>query len=161
MKYIQGDIVLGFKNGDFDAIAHQCNCFGIGAGIALTLDNEFAIKSSFEIIHPSKRFGTYTIKKTKYGDIINLFSQFNAGGCDDIGIDSFDVRSAALKHILKRVNVEYQGKKIGIPLIASGIAADRYYKKSFNLNDLGYFQRFIGPIIENTLIDVYVTVVYL
>lgn len=160
MKYQQGDLIDLFKKGQFDLILHQCNCFGIGAGIAHYLFQEFpVIKQSYEY-DSQTLFGEIDFHETPYGTIVNCFSQFKPGGCSLAGIDSFRTRCAVLESNLKTLNgySEFKGRKIGLPLIASGLASYGAIKK--NKTDLEYFQEYIAPIVEKSLTNLDVTIVY-
>lgn len=158
MKYIQGDLIQMFKENKFDMIGHQCNCFLMGAGIAGALVKEFPeIEMMVNNLKTSVLlFGRYYYIKTDYGYILNIYSQFNPGGCMKKGIDSFEVRLAALENCLTYINDAYRDKHIGLPLIASGIA-----KQKSNLDDLSYFHAFIEPSVMKCLKDMEVTIVYL
>lgn len=162
MNYIQGDLIQLFKQGKFDLIAHQCNCIGrMGAGIAKTLAQEFP-QIDIEIIgvgQAIKLFGTYEYFDTECGYIINMYSQFNVGKCTQVGIDSFEVRLGALKNCLSNLNKNNKGKTIGLPLIASGLAADPIRKGT--MSDLEYFQKFIESTIEESLPDMDVKIIYI
>lgn len=161
MKYIQGDLIALFKQGEFDVIAHQCNCRGfMGAGIAKYLYKEFPqIYKYYNLYSDIELFGTIGNTFTKNGQITNIYSQFEPGGCTEWGIDSFDVRIGALRTCLKQMNILYSRKRIGLPLIASGIAADIKLKKE--MNDQQYFECFIRGIIQDELTDMDVTIIYL
>lgn len=160
MKYVQGGLVKMFKQGKFDLIGHQCNCFSVmGGGIAGVLASEFpqTTQGNSEKLLPEEKFGTYEV----IDNIINMYSQYKPGSCHR-GVDSFAIRSAALAHILMDVNSVYKGKSIGLPFIASGIAADSFLRKSLGVPTVeNYFKTFIAPIIENCLVDMDVTIVYL
>lgn len=155
----QGDLIDLFKKGEFDIIAHQCNCVGrMGAGIAKALAKEFP-QIDIEVIgvgQAVKLFGTYEYFDTEFGHIINMYSQFNVGSCTQVGIDSFEVRLGALENCLHTINENNKGKSIGLPLIASGLA-----RKKSDLDDLSYFHSFILPSVKKCLRDMKVTVVYL
>ena len=163
MKYIKGDLIELFKQGEFDIIAHQCNCFSIfGAGIAKRLVEEFPAielqdkQSDYSSID---RFGTIDdilVRASGYRTIINIYSQYRPGGCTLTGIDSFEVRLGALENCLYQINKNNKGLKIGLPLLASGLA-----KKKSNLDDLSYFHSFILPSVKKCLRDMKVTIVYL
>lgn len=159
MKYIKGDLIELFKQGEFDIIAHQCNCMGVmGAGIAKKLATEFPhidIKV-YRIEYSINLFGTCELFETDYGLIANMYSQFNVGRCKEAGIDSFEVRLGALENCLYQINENNKGLKIGLPLLASGLA-----KKKSNLDDLSYFHSFILPSVKKCLRDMKVTIVYL
>lgn len=159
MKYIKGDLIELFKQGEFDIIVHQCNSVGVmGAGIAKVLAKEFP-QINVEVTGVGQAvslFGTYEYFETEYGHIINMYSQFNTGKCKEVGIDSFEVRLGALENCLYQINENNKGLKIGLPLIASGLA-----KKKSNLDDLSYFHSFILPSVKKCLRDMKVTIVYL
>lgn len=159
MKYKQGDLIDLFKQGKFDIIVHQCNSVGVmGAGIAKVLAKEFP-QINVEVTGVGQAvslFGTYEYFETEYGYIINMYSQFNIGKCKEVGIDSFEVRLGALENCLYQINENNKGLKIGLPLIASGLA-----KKKSNLDDLSYFHSFILPSVKKCLRDMKVTIVYL
>jgi O-acetyl-ADP-ribose deacetylase (regulator of RNase III) len=158
MKYVQGNLIDLFKQGEFDLIAHQCNCKGqMGAGIAKQLSNEFNINkvpASWQI--SIDLFGKIEEFDTPHGKIVNMYSQFSPGACHLKGIDSFQIRIGALRECLRQIKENYSGKKIGFPLIASGLA-----KKKSNLDDLSYFNAFILPSVKKCLRDMKVTIVYL
>lgn len=159
IKYKQGDLIKLFKEKEFDLIGHQCNCLGsMGAGIAKALAQEFPdIQPTVKDYKDSLfLFSRYEYTLTDFGYIVNIYSQFNTGGCTPTGIDSFEVRLGALENCLININEHNKGKRIGLPLIASGIA-----KKKSNLDDLSYFHSFILPSIKKCLKDMKVTIVYL
>lgn len=159
MKYIKGDLIDLFKQGEFDMIAHQCNCKGLfGAGIARHLASEFPqiIKEVQSHIHAVQLFGTDHYFNTEYGFIINMYSQFTVGSCTEVGIDSFEVRLGALENCLYQINKNNKGLRIGLPLIASGIA-----KKKSNLDDRTYFQKYVAASVRECLKDMEITIVYL
>lgn len=163
--YRNGDLINLFQKKEFDVIIHQVNCFRVGAGIAkqiiqqypivdLELRRYFANRKSWEA------FGTIlNVKVDEEQFIINMFSQFSPGACTYSGIDSFDIRKSALVQCLRTINhiPNIKSKKIGIPLIASGIAADQ--KKKGRMTDLEYFQNFIEPIIKTECSNLNLTVV--
>lgn len=161
MKYIQGNLIDLFKQGKFDLIAHQCNCKGrMGSGIAKQLNNEFNINripASWQI--SIDMFGQIEEFDTEYGKIVNMYSQFSTGACHLRGIDSFQIRLSALRECLKQIKDNYSGKKIGLPLIASGIAADPILK--YKQDDLEYFKTYIEYHVHFYLGVESVTIVYL
>lgn len=161
MKYVQGNLIDLFKQGEFDLIAHQCNCKGqMGAGIAKQLSNEFNINkipASWQI--SIDLFGKIEEFDTPHGKIVNMYSQFSPGACHLKGIDSFQIRIGALRECLRQIKENYSGKKIGFPLIASGIAADP--KLKYTMNDLEYFKTYIEYHVHFYLGVDSVTIVYL
>lgn len=159
MNYIQGDLIQLFKQGKFDLIGHQCNCFRLGAGIAKSLIKEFPQVQVERHGNDTYLFGTHTTVDTDFGSIINIYSQYTAGCCTYEGIDSFEVRLGALKNCLSNLNKNNKGKTIGLPLIASGLAADQTRKGA--MSDLEYFQKFIESTIEESLPDMDVKIIYI
>jgi hypothetical protein len=79
--------------------------------------------------------------------------------------DTFENRCYALRCALKEAaNMIDKSYKIGLPLIASGLAADKElkYKYALAINpDLQYFKKYIAPIVEEEFKDLDVTVYYL
>ena len=158
--YKEGDLVKSFlETTEFDYIAHQCNCRAGSencSGIARTIFDVFpeAAKNQDEVSaarNPWIELGKF--KESKEG-VLNLYSQFNPGR-PTYGIDSLECRMSYLKEVCQRLNIGLKGFKLGIPLIASGLAKSHLYDYS----DLEYFQKIIAPIIEPILIDVKTTVV--
>jgi len=163
MNYVPGDLIKNFKAKDFDFIAHQCNCHTIGGGISGVLIENFPrvleVHNLFINVFGRKDlYGKTALTDTTFGDIFNLYSQYQPGACSNHK-DSFEQRCAKLKECLTFINKEYPNRSIGLPLIASGIAADKKLKK--DMSDLEYFGKYIAPIVEKCLPDMKVTIVYL
>lgn len=160
LKYVKGDLIQMFKENQFDYLLHQCNCFSSGAGFAGALFNEYPdAKPLSQYSYAHVRFGTNNYKLTPNGMIVNMFSQYNPGGCTDTGVDSFPFRMTALNQCLLKIHYLEGPLKIGIPLIASGLAADKELKG--NMTDLEYFKEVIASTVKRWLKHHNVTVVYL
>lgn len=167
MIYIQGDLISLFKEGYFNCIAHQTNCQKlIRSGVAGALAKEFPSIRYTDEEHYKKfqdnedMYGTLAITETPFGDIINLYSQFQGGRCLPTGIDSFHMRCVMLEQGLDKINSQYKGLRIGIPLLASGIAAYPGFQEEYGFH-LNYFKKFIAPIVSECLFEMDVTIVYL
>lgn len=142
-KEIDGDLIEMFKKGEFDVIAHGCNCYAtMGAGIALTVGNEFPeakqADEDLEIPNGIKRLGklSYTEididKKSGYDTslLFNLYTQYNPGR--DFRMNGFIKSIKAMKKVIKEEfsYINEKGKReflgenvrIGLPLIGCGIA---------------------------------------
>lgn len=125
MKIVKGDLLKLAAEGNFDGIAHGCNCFHtMGAGIArqivelwpevLEIDKETKYGDIFKLggFSKCKREGDRTF------DIFNFYTQFDIGR-------SFEY--TALMSCLKEL--EYFSErmlgmstyKLGVPLIGGGI----------------------------------------
>jgi O-acetyl-ADP-ribose deacetylase (regulator of RNase III) len=124
MKVINGDLIKLAREGSFDVIIHQCNCFhNFGAGIALQILKQYPM--AFE-----------ADKRTSYGDrsklgeisicsctsksgvfyIINGYSQF---GC---GIDRLRTEYSHVRSVFNKVKKHFKGKRMGYPLYGAGLA---------------------------------------
>lgn len=147
MKYIKGDIIKAFENNDIDVILHQCNCVkGHGKGIAQTLFQKYP---EINIPYISFYKGDYKpiyLRDNKW--IINMYTQFYPGPPVNEG-DSFKIRMEWLKECLKRISYSFGDLTVGMPLIASGLAADKNLKG--NMSDLEYFKKYIAETVENYL----------
>lgn len=142
-KEIDGDLIEMFKKGEFDVIAHGCNCYAtMGAGIALTVGNEFPeakdADENLEIPNGIKRLGKLSYaeididKKSGYDTslLFNLYTQYNPGR--DFRMNGFIKSIKAMKKVIKdefsyindKGKREFLGNnvRIGLPLIGCGIA---------------------------------------
>ena len=123
MHYKYSDLVQCFKQGDFDAIAHGCNCFNtMGAGIALTIKNEFpeAYAADAETFKGHRgKLGTYTSVRTTSGVIYNAYTQYTYW--DETDMLSYD----AVRLVFERINKDMKSKgitRLGIPRIGAARA---------------------------------------
>jgi O-acetyl-ADP-ribose deacetylase (regulator of RNase III) len=119
---VEGDLIDKALNGEFDVIAHGCNCFCMQkAGIAATMAAVF-LTDNFEF--ESQRFLGDYLKlgnieyQVKFVDgkplhVYNLYTQFRGGANLDI---------EALTLCLRKLNMDNTGMHIGLPLIGGGIA---------------------------------------
>ena len=125
LKYVKGDLIQMFKDNQFDYLLHQCNCFNSRAGFAGALFNEYLDAKPLQHLVPHWVLGTNDYKTTPNGVIVNMFAQFNPGGCAETGIDSFPFRMTALNQCLLKIHYLEGPLRIGMPLVASGLAADK------------------------------------
>ena len=81
IKHIIGDLVEKKKNGEFDVIAHQANCYNtMGSGIALSIKNEWPEAADVDnatIKGDQSKLGTISFTKNTNPIIVNLYGQFN------------------------------------------------------------------------------------
>lgn len=155
MKYIQGDLLQALENNEVDIILHQCNCFGIGAGVAKSIVSKWPIVNRQDIDYRKiiMPFGTNLIIDIGNNrEIVNMYAQYHPGPCKEYGIDSFIIRKAALEQCLLDLPSFIKDKRIGIPLVASGLASDMILKTG--LSDLEYFQMYIADIFKEYLPNV-------
>jgi O-acetyl-ADP-ribose deacetylase (regulator of RNase III) len=140
-KEIKGDLIEGFKEGKFDVIAHGCNCFAtFGAGIALTIKNEFPEAKKADLDLDKKipigkaRLGKFSktiipIEKEendRESVIYNLYTQLNPG--KDFRFGAFKKALVSMKDDIEREYgfTEARKMKIGFPLIGCGIAGGNW-----------------------------------
>ena len=136
-----GDLLEHFRNKEFDAIVHGCNCFHtMGAGIAKQISLEFP--QAYEVDQKTPcgdyaKLGSISIGKTDCGDVINVYTQFYPG-------TNFEYH--AFISCLNVINIQYSGKCVAFPQIGCGIGgADWLY---------------VLNIIEDHLPDVELTIIY-
>lgn len=163
ITYKQGDLLQAFENGEVNLIAHQENCVSKNyAGIAKLIHDKYP-----ETIDLNRFFGDITIHHVQHGIVINMFSQYYPGSPNNTVfvkdkyelVDNFYNRIIALEECLWKIRMYFPDKKMGLPLLASGLAAHKIYKQ--NKSDLEYFKQFIAPIVEKCLVDMDVIVYYL
>lgn len=128
MKEVTGDLITLAKSGEFDVIAHGCNCFcTMGAGIARQIANEFpAAKDvdgrtsighkeklgtvSYAVWHPPAGLGSFSVV------IANCYTQFRYGGDGDL------VDYDAVERCMANLASFHRGRRIGLPRIGAGLA---------------------------------------
>lgn len=135
MKEINGDLIKLALAGEFNLIAHGCNCRGnMGKGIAKQIKEHFPkvakIDKGGEL--PGTIFGlTYPNGLT----VINAYTQINWGRANEEYSSSspinnhsepvYDTQSNRYRFIrscMKSIKSNFSNKKIGLPLIGCGLA---------------------------------------
>lgn len=146
MKTVRGDLIKLAKKGEFDVIAHGCNCFcTMGAGIAKTIKQKFpeAYAADCRTQKGSReKLGTCTyaqVKGNRYDlTIVNAYTQHHYRGRHNIDYE-------ALRACMKAIKDKYAGKRIGLPKIGAGLAGGSW--------------KLISSIIEEELAGEDVTIV--
>ena len=123
MKTVKGNLLDMFDNGDFDVIAHGCNCHhvmggGIAAQIAQRYPGVYYVDRQYTKSGDINKLGTFTCAYPDTNDqrVYNLYTQFNFGA-KGVYVD-YD----ALTLCLRKLNALEKGKKVGLPLIGGGLA---------------------------------------
>ena len=121
MKTISGDLIQLAENGQFDLIAHGCNCFcTMGAGIVKEV-----VPAAFEADEATQRgdrskLGTCSFAEIVLGGssliVVNAYTQFDWRGRGP------KVDYAAVRSCMGWIKKHYPGKKIGLPKIGAGLA---------------------------------------
>ena len=147
---VNGDLIQLALSGNFDVIAHGCNCFSTqAAGIAASMSKHFNTHmfnyENDKYIGDYNKMGiidyeyilTYNeLKVDKEFIVVNAYTQYKPG-------KNFDM--LAFYMCLKKMNHIFKGKHIGLPQIGCGIAGGNW----------GSVQK----LIERELKDCIVTVV--
>ena len=138
---IQGDLIQLALEGQFDVIAHGCNCFcTMKSGIAPQMANTFGcdkydleyytqkgnINKLGQIEHRNFYVNNGKIQSNfEYEDInlivVNAYTQFMYGTNHKYGV-SKPLDYEALTLCLRKMNTIFKGKHIGLPLIGCGLA---------------------------------------
>tara|TARA_R110000868_G_scaffold36248_4_gene128781 strand:- start:2919 stop:3383 length:465 start_codon:yes stop_codon:yes gene_type:complete len=120
---VSGDLIDLAKKGNFDVIAHGCNCFcTMGAGIAPQMANAFGCDTfpledvKYNGMHG--KLGKIDYKTIdvngKELSVVNAYTQYGLGG-KPFNYDAFE-------KIIIEMNKVFKGKHIGLPKIGAGLA---------------------------------------
>jgi len=119
IKYVKGDLIRDAER-DFDVIGHGCNCYcTFGAGIALAVKNKYPEAYDIDKATPfgdKDKLGNYSKYFGKNITILNMYTQWNYRG-KEVKAD-YD----AIRRCMKSMKHEFQGKRMGLPLIGAGLA---------------------------------------
>ena len=129
VKTIPGDLIKLAQQGEFDVIAHGCNCqCAMGAGIAKIIKKVFpaAYKADCETEKGSReKLGTCSVATcpTESGwvdagsvDVVNAYTQFHWRGA---GVKA---DYEAIRKCMAWIRENYSGRRIGLPKIGAGLA---------------------------------------
>jgi len=149
LKMISGDLIKAAKEGNFDVIAHGCNCFcNFGAGIALQIRYVFPEAYAADCQTEKgdiNKLGTcsvadITLENNQVLHIVNAYTQFSTGRGLQVNYDS-------VRFCMRYIKKRFSGLRIGLPLIGCGLAGGDW--------DV------VGPIIAEELSDEDVTIMVL
>lgn len=166
---INGDLIKLAKEGHFDVISHGCNCWNqMGAGIAPQMASAFGcnkfqkelpeykgdINKLGTIDYETLHFSNWDQKFEKYPDegdkilysliVVNSYTQYNYGPNHKDG-DKRPIDYEALTLCMRKMNLIFKGKHIGLPMIGDGLAGGDWNR--------------IKQIIQTELSDCDVTIV--
>ena len=163
INYIDGDLIKLAKEAKFDVIVHGCNCHSkMGAGIAPQMAKAFGcdqfvmervgsdVNKLGNIDYQQFILTKLTSDDIKNGNfkpeltVVNAYTQFNYGRNHTDG-DAKPLSYEALTLCMKKINVLFAGKHIGLPKIGAGLAGGDWERIKF--------------IIQRELVDCQVTVV--
>jgi O-acetyl-ADP-ribose deacetylase (regulator of RNase III) len=128
MRYteVKGDLIELAKAGEFDVIAHGCNCFcNMASGIAPQMARAFGC-NLYPLEAMNTRgdmnklgqidFGTQLVTLDKRLTIVNVYSQYIPA----VHLKPLDYEALTLG--LRKINHIFEGKHIGLPQIGAGLA---------------------------------------
>lgn len=156
-KEVDGDLIKLALEGEFDVIAHGCNCFcTMGAGIAPKMAKTFKC-NTYPMEHNQFRgdinkLGTIDYKFfqdfesiTGFGvEVVNAYTQYGFGKNHPIGYSN-PIDYEALTLCMRKMNHIFKGQHIGLPQIGCGLAGGDW--------------NIVKTIIQTELIDCNVTIV--
>lgn len=164
---VHGDLIKLALDGKFDVIAHGCNCRSkMGSGLAPQMAKVFGCDEfPMELWGPNINklgnidYQTFIIRENKVMSlestennnndpkltVVNAYTQFNYGRNHKDG-DLKPLDYEALTLCMRKLNIEFTGKHIGLPKIGAGLAG----------GDWDY----IKDIIKRELKDCNVTIVH-
>jgi O-acetyl-ADP-ribose deacetylase (regulator of RNase III) len=139
MRVIYGNLLDLALDGVFDVIVHGCNCFcTFGAGIAWQIADRFPeayLRDKRTIKGSRRKLGSYTSTNIVRGDsnfvIVNAYTQYNYGN------HAPNANYVAIDEVFRKIAINFNGKRIGYPLIGAGLARGDWY--------------IISPIIDRNL----------
>lgn len=131
-----GDLLDLFKQKEFTAIAHGCNCFHtMGAGIAGQIAKKFPNSLVVDKQTPRgylPKLGRYSEAETEFGLILNLYTQYLPG------VEETTTLYSSIRRVFGRLNHDFNENKnfhLGIPKIGCGIAGGDWNNVSDIIND--------------------------
>jgi len=124
-KEIKGDLIQLALQGEFDVIAHGCNCFCTQkSGIAKEMVKHFGTNNfKLETLNHSgniSKLGNldYEYKQVAGNNliVINAYTQY------EYGTDKVNLDYEALTLCMRKINHRFKGLHIGLPQIGCGLA---------------------------------------
>lgn len=150
---LKGNLISLFKEGDYDGMAHGCNCFcRMGSGIAVDVKNAYpqAQRVDIQTVEGDRnKLGTFTRANYPEGIVFNAYTQYTYWNPADML--SYEAVAQVMRKIndmlisAKRMTLDDSKAKLIIPCIGAGLAR-------------GEWSRIVDIINENTP-DLEVTVV--
>lgn len=112
----RGNLLDAFDQSKFDAIVHGCNCFhAMGSGIAGQIAQRYPQAPEQDrrtTRGDAAKLSRYTVCKLPQGRIVNLYTQYKPGA---------DFLPSLFPAAIRKLNYDFGGQTLGIPLIGCGI----------------------------------------
>lgn len=133
MNIITGDLIKLTIEGNFDAVAHGCNCFctmkrGLAPKMAKAFNVDLFRMEGGEFRGDINKLGqiefkTFNMANLKGPDtmvsVINAYTQYH---WSEPSSDGIPLDYLALRLCLRKINHIFKGKYIGLPKIGCGLA---------------------------------------
>ena len=131
-KEVQGDLIKLALEGQFDVIAHGCNCFcTMGAGLAPQMAKAFNC-DKYTLEDSKYRGDINKLGQIEYGYIplrkfkidlyaVNCYTQYGFGSNHEEGTVA-PVVYEAITLCMRKINHIFKGKRIGLPLLGCHLA---------------------------------------
>jgi O-acetyl-ADP-ribose deacetylase (regulator of RNase III) len=155
INYTDGDLITLAKAGKFDVIAHGCNCHStMGAGIAPQMAKAFGC-DRFEMEmwgSDVNKLGNIDYQTFVLGEkaiwsledamnnrnepeltVVNAYTQFNYGRNHSDG-DARPFNYEAFTLCMKKMNIVFADKHIGMPKIGAGLAGGNWNRIEHIIN---------------------------
>ena len=124
MKVTRGDLLALARRGDFEVIAHGCNCFcAMGNGIAGQVKRQFpaAFEADKKTVKGDKaKLGTCTTAAIDVDGrsfvIVNAYTQYTWSKPEQVA------DYEAIRRCMRFIKAQYAGRRIGLPRIGAGLA---------------------------------------
>jgi len=125
MRTIDGDIIRLALAGQFDVIAHGCNCFHtMGGGLAAQVRRQFPTAYAADLATPHAergKLGTCSVAVIEGPagplHVVNAYTQFAPSRGHGVDVDYGAVRGC-----MAWIKSAYSGRRVGLPLIGAGLA---------------------------------------
>lgn len=128
LTIVKGDLIKLALAGEFDVIAHGCNCFcRMKRGIAVEMAKNFKC-DRYPMEHKSRegdinKLGNIESEMHKISErwiyVVNMYTQYHWSNPGPGGIP---LNYSALAMCLQKLNRTFKGKHIGLPWIGCGLA---------------------------------------
>lgn len=139
-KEINGDLIELAFNGEFDVIAHGCNCFcTMGAGLAVLMREQFSC--NFFPLEDNRYKGdmnklgqidwkVFPVVNMETFDqkplfVVNAYTQYRYGSAGATATD-LPLNYSALTLCMKKINHTFKGKHVGLPKIGATLAGGNW-----------------------------------
>jgi O-acetyl-ADP-ribose deacetylase (regulator of RNase III) len=149
-KEITGDLIKLALKGEFDVIAHGCNCFCIQeAGIASQMNKYFKTQDEDKFLLETMNYqgDINKLGQIEYFPILihSINKMINVINCYTQFLPGKNLDYAALELCFKKINYLFPEQHLGLPQIGCGIAGGDW--------------QIVKKLIENHLYNVNVTIV--